>query len=160
MTEKLPPLGRRHALAGVAGVGLGAPLLAGCGGDGSSAVDPAGSSSASSPTASSSAAAPSGSGATPGTPLASTSEIEVGGGRLFADEKVVVTQPEEGVFKAFDATCTHQGCSVSGVEEGQIVCPCHFSMFSISDGSVEDGPAEDPLPEREITVTGDQISLL
>ena len=47
-----------------------------------------------------------------GDALAATSDIAVGGGAIFADEKVVVTQPTEGDFKCFTAICTHQGCLV------------------------------------------------
>ena len=67
--------------------------------------------------------------------LASTADIEVGGGTIFADEQVVVTQPSEGEFKAFTTTCTHQGCQVESVSDGSINCPCHGSSFSIEDGS-------------------------
>ena len=73
--------------------------------------------------------------------LTTTSEIPVGGGTIFADEQVVVTQPTEGEFKAFTAVCTHQGCHVSSVSDGTINCACHGSQFSIDDGSVEPGPA-------------------
>ncbi|WP_028660751.1 Rieske (2Fe-2S) protein [Nocardioides insulae] len=160
MTDVRPCFDRRRALAGAAGIGIGAPLLAACGGEESGSSSSGASSSApASPSSSApgSAGSAGSSGAAEG--LTSTSEIAVGGGTIFPDEKVVITQPEEGVFKAFDSTCTHQGCTVTDVENGVIVCPCHFSQFSVADGSVQDGPAEDPLPEVAITVTGDQISL-
>lgn len=91
--------------------------------------------------------------------FASTSDIPEGGGKVFADHKVVVTQPTAGEFKAFSATCTHQGCAVKSVADGVINCPCHDSNFSISDGSVQSGPAMQPLPAVEITVSGDSITL-
>ncbi|MER8038579.1 Rieske (2Fe-2S) protein [Streptomyces hydrogenans] len=94
-----------------------------------------------------------------GTPLASTSEIPVGGGTVFADRKVVVTQPKEGEFKAFSAVCTHQGCLVNKVADGTIDCPCHGSKYSITDGAVKAGPAPRPLPAEEITVSGETITL-
>ncbi|KES05951.1 Rieske (2Fe-2S) protein [Streptomyces toyocaensis] len=92
-------------------------------------------------------------------PLASTGDIPEGGGKVFADREVVVTQPAAGEFKAFSATCTHQGCAVGSVADGVINCPCHNSNFSIADGSVKSGPATKPLPAVEITVSGDSITL-
>ena len=94
-----------------------------------------------------------------GNALASTADIPEGGGKVFADRKVVVTQPTAGEFKAFSATCTHQGCAVKSVADGVINCPCHNSNFSITDGSVKSGPATKPLPAVEITVSGDSITL-
>ncbi|KND39905.1 Rieske (2Fe-2S) protein [Streptomyces acidiscabies] len=98
---------------------------------------------------------------TPGTTdLAKTSDIPVGGGKIFKDQKVVVTQPVKGEFKAFSAVCTHQGCTVATVADGTIDCPCHKSMYSITDGAVKGGPAPRPLPAKEITVKGDTITLV
>ncbi|AYL34899.1 MULTISPECIES: Rieske (2Fe-2S) protein [Streptomyces] len=94
-----------------------------------------------------------------GNALASTADIPEGGGKVFADRKVVVTQPTAGEFKAFSATCTHQGCAVKSIADGVINCPCHNSNFSITDGSVKSGPATKPLPAVEITVSGDSITL-
>ncbi|MFC5834940.1 Rieske (2Fe-2S) protein [Nonomuraea insulae] len=91
--------------------------------------------------------------------LAKTADIPVGGGTVFKDQKIVVTQPTEGEFKAFSAVCTHKGCSVGSVEGGAIVCPCHGSKFGVADGAVTAGPAEKPLPAQEIKVEGDQIML-
>ncbi|MGW0658958.1 Rieske (2Fe-2S) protein [Streptodolium elevatio] len=94
-----------------------------------------------------------------GTALAKTSDIPVGGGKIFDQQKVVVTQPSAGTFKAFSSTCTHQGCTVSSISNGTINCACHGSKFSATDGSVESGPATKPLPAKQIATSGDQITL-
>ena len=78
---------------------------------------------------------------------------------MFADKDVVVTQPTAGQFKAFSATCTHQGCKVNKVVDGQILCPCHGSKFAVADGSVTAGPAKKPLPEKSVSVSGDSVVL-
>jgi Rieske Fe-S protein len=83
----------------------------------------------------------------------------VGGGTIFADKKVVVTQPVAGTFKGFSTTCTHLGCQVNKVADGLIQCPCHGSRYSVTDGSVKAGPAPKPLPAQNITVSGTQINL-
>jgi Rieske Fe-S protein len=98
-------------------------------------------------------------GAAPAGALARTSDIPVGGGAIFADQDVVVTQPAAGEFRAFSATCTHQGCPVTEVSDGTINCNCHGSRFAVADGAVVDGPADTPLPERGIEVSGEEILL-
>jgi Rieske Fe-S protein len=92
-----------------------------------------------------------------GTPLGKTSTIPVGGGEIFADAGVVVCQPEPGKFKAYSAICTHRGCKVTKVNEGEIVCECHVSVFNMTDGTVKDGPAKQPLPEFQLKIDGDDI---
>jgi Rieske Fe-S protein len=91
--------------------------------------------------------------------LAKKSEIPVGGGKVIDDEAIVITQPTAGVFKAFSAICTHQGCVVSGVENGKIVCHCHGSEFKASDGTVAKGPATKRLDAASVKVSGDDIIL-
>ncbi|MER7184964.1 Rieske (2Fe-2S) protein [Streptomyces hyaluromycini] len=118
-----------------------------------------GSSSSSETPASSGASASGAASATAGQALAQTSEIPEGGGTIFKDQKIVVTQPTKGEFKAFSAICTHQGCTVNQVVDGTIDCPCHGSKFHIADGSVAHGPATRPLPAESITVTGNSITL-
>ncbi|MFH9014232.1 Rieske (2Fe-2S) protein [Streptomyces sp. NPDC017943] len=108
---------------------------------------------------SSSAESPADEGTKAGGRLAATGDIPVGGGRIFKDEKVVVTQPEKGQFKAFSAICTHRQCLVGSVSDGTIDCPCHGSRFRVSDGSVVNGPATQPLPAEQITVEGGSIRL-
>lgn len=93
-------------------------------------------------------------------PLGSTSDIPIGGGVVFAELGVVVTQPSKGDIRAFSAICTHRGCTVGSVDNGTIICPCHGSTFSSGDGSVIQGPAEDPLPTRQVIVDGDSVKLV
>ncbi|MFD5694831.1 Rieske (2Fe-2S) protein [Streptomyces rubiginosohelvolus] len=97
--------------------------------------------------------------ATGGAELARTGDIPVGGGTIFKERKIVVTQPTEGDFKAFSAVCTHASCLVSTVSDGTINCPCHGSKFSITDAAVEAGPATRPLPAEQISVSGGAIRL-
>lgn len=135
-------LGRRHAIAGAAGLGLSLPVLAACGGE---EETPGGSGGATEESS--------------GQVLLAASDVPVEGGTVLEDPQVVVTQPTEGEFKAFSSICTHQGCPVSRVEGDEIQCVCHGSVFSASDGSVVNGPATSPLEELAITLDGDEITL-
>ena len=89
--------------------------------------------------------------------LALTSDVPVGGGKILADKKIVITQPRAGSFEAFTAVCTHQGCTVSSVSGGTVNCPCHGSKFSIANGSVVTGPAASALAPVSIKVQGTSI---
>jgi Rieske Fe-S protein len=173
------PVGRRGVLlgAGIAGVGA---ALAGCstapvpydaneaGVAPGAAVAPtesqaatgqaAGSQPAASQDGQGQTAAPGG-GAAMGTLLGAVKDIPVGGGMIYTAQKVVVTQPAKGVFKAFSAVCTHVGCVCDKVVNGTIDCPCHGSEFRISDGAVVTGPAPSPLPTRTIAVSDGKILL-
>ncbi|CAM5719774.1 MULTISPECIES: Rieske (2Fe-2S) protein [Streptomyces] len=140
-------LGRRTVVAAVGAAGAAAALTA-CGGGsddtgGSDAVEQPGS----------------GGEKQGGAVLAATADIPEGGGLVIAAQKIVVTQPKPGEFKAFSSTCTHQGCAVKDVSAGTITCPCHNSTFDAATGSPTGGPATQPLPAREITVEGDSIRL-
>ncbi|WP_330303047.1 MULTISPECIES: Rieske (2Fe-2S) protein [unclassified Streptomyces] len=137
----VPAPARRTVVAAVGAAGLAVALTA-CGSDDKSS---SGSSTAQ--------------GAAAGTEIAKTSDIPEGGGKIFKDQGVVVTQPTAGTYKAFSSKCTHQGCAVSGVTNGVITCPCHKSEFSVTDGSVKKGPATQALPAENITVSGDSIKL-
>jgi nitrite reductase/ring-hydroxylating ferredoxin subunit len=135
---------RRGALAGIGVVGV-AVAVAACGG-GSGGTSGSGGSGAGGSSGGSTA-------------LGTTSEIPVGGGKIFTAEKVVVTQPTKGEFKGFSAICTHMGCTVDKVADGTIDCPCHGSMYSVTDAHVVHGPAPKPLPAKNIKVANGKITL-
>jgi Rieske Fe-S protein len=89
--------------------------------------------------------------------IAQTSEIPLGGGKVFDKWAIVVTQPIAGSFRAFTAVCTHQGCTVGKPVHNVITCPCHGSQYNATDGSVEMGPAELPLKEYKVKLQGTGI---
>ena len=115
--------------AGVVGVAaLGATALAACGGDSSTST-----STASSSSSAATSTQASGSGGDAGIPKA---DIPVGGGKIFAASKIVVTQPKAGEFKAFSAICTHQGCPVAQRAGTAPSTACHGSLYDIATGAV------------------------
>ncbi|MGP4048594.1 Rieske (2Fe-2S) protein [Streptomyces sp. 2A115] len=146
--QPAPALCRRTLLAALGGAGIAATLTA-CGGSDDSSSGSSGSSDSSSSSGSSS-----------GEALAKTSDIPEGGGKVFADQSVVVTQPTAGEFKAFSTTCPHQKQKVNSVDNGLITCPAHGSQFSVTDGSVEKGPATSGLTAAKVMVDGDSIMLM
>ncbi|MEV3889199.1 Rieske (2Fe-2S) protein [Streptomyces griseoincarnatus] len=146
---------RRTVVAAAGAAGLAVALTACGGSDNGATAAPAESGGAADDAANGGGSG----GSAGGTPLASTADIPEGGGKVFADQRVVVVQPSAGEFKAYSATCTHQGCAVKSVSDGLINCPCHNSNFSVTDGSVSSGPATKPLPEVRIAVDGDSITL-
>jgi Rieske Fe-S protein len=70
---------------------------------------------------------------------------------------LLVTQLEDETYRAAAADCTHQGCTIDfSLEAKEWQCPCHGSRFSL-DGKVLEGPADEPLPQAEVRVEGDQL---
>jgi nitrite reductase/ring-hydroxylating ferredoxin subunit len=153
---------RRALLAGLSGAGV--VTLTGCGGDpaGSPGDQAAGRSSAAAPGSSAASAGPSptpsyapwpggdGSGDGPGGGLVKTADVPVGG--AVRVDNLLIAQPQKGVFKAFDATCPHQGFRVDTPIDGTdyFNCPGHNSKFRLADGSLISGPA--PRGLRQVAV--------
>jgi nitrite reductase/ring-hydroxylating ferredoxin subunit len=153
---------RRGFLLGAGAAGA-AVVLAGCGGsgdDGGTAEPGGGTTTGAAATGQPATSAPEATSGGAAGGIAKTSDIPVGGGKVFASEHVVITQPTAGMFKCFSSTCTHQGCTVDNVSNGTINCPCHGSKYAIASGAVEGGPAPRPLPEKQIKVQGGEISLV
>ncbi len=171
MTIKRSTISRRRALAGVATAGVSVPLLAACGDDSSKSS----STKTDTPSANTETSSTAGPSSTPtktgpteesetvSAPAADgipTSDVPVGGGIVVADEEVVITQPNEGEFKAFSSICTHMGCPVTSVEDGFIACPCHGSRFAIETGEpTSDSLAAAPLAAVELTISSGRIIL-
>lgn len=139
-------ISRRRVMGTTAAAAVAAPVLAACGTEnGSTLSEGPASPVVDAPTAS----------ATPdGEVLVAVADVPVGGGVVV--DGVVVTQPTENSFRAFEAVCTHQRCAITQVSE-RIDCTCHFSHFSLTDGSVLEGPAQSALPAVRITVAGDSV---
>jgi cytochrome b6-f complex iron-sulfur subunit len=144
----VPPLtgccSRRHVLRGaaaVAGTVVGGGVLAACaeGTDPAESVDDVSSAGA-------------------GEVVVPLADVPVGGAvsAEVAGVAVLVTQPVEGEVHAFSAVCTHQGCTVVP-GDGALECPCHRSVFSLTDAAVQSGPAPEPLGEIEVEISGTDV---
>ncbi|MCI3278766.1 Rieske (2Fe-2S) protein [Streptomyces cylindrosporus] len=164
-SESIPPApapARRTVMAAAGAAGLAVALTA-CGSSddssSSSSDTQAGANASTGGDTGSGASSSASSGSGGGTALAKTTDIPEGGGKIFKDQAVVVTQPAAGTFKAFSTKCPHAGCAVSSIANGAIVCPCHGSQFSVEDGSVKKGPATTGLTAENVTVSGDSITL-
>ena len=144
---------RRTVLRAGAAAPLTVAVLAGCGEAAPSTEqpDPPGASSV----GAGSGEAPSGGDAPDA--AAQVSDVPVGGATFLESSNTVVSQPVAGDFRAFDATCPHQGCAVRDVQDGQLTCPCHGSRVDLGTGEVLQGPATRGLTALGVTVDGDGL---
>jgi nitrite reductase/ring-hydroxylating ferredoxin subunit len=138
---------RRAVVGGFVGLGIGVPLLAACGSDSDGG------------SGSSSDGAGSSGGTTASGSIGKATEVPVGEAKIYTAEKVVVSQPTEGDFKAFSTICTHQQCPITKLEGDEIECTCHGSRFKASDGSVVNGPASKPLAALKVAVKNGEITV-
>jgi Rieske Fe-S protein len=145
----VPRMSRRSLLGG-AGLGLVGGVLGYVVAQNSDAADAKGAT-----TAANGYGPPQTSSGTGGQVLAGLSDIPAGGGIVTGG--VVVTRDAGGDVRAFSATCTHQGCTVSSVEQGKVTCPCHGSVFDAGTGAVVSGPATRPLPSVAVVVRGGRV---
>ncbi|GAA4524234.1 MULTISPECIES: Rieske (2Fe-2S) protein [Nonomuraea] len=127
-------IGRRQAL-GAAGVAACGVSLAACGGEAENRQVPG----------------------IKGKVIAKTADVPVGGGTVVKKYKIVVTQPSEGVYKAYGASCPHRGCAVSTPRDNVMTCPCHGSEFDAGTGQATKGPATGSLVSYQVKVEGDGI---
>ena len=77
-------------------------------------------------------------------------DVTVAGSALASEGGAAVVESVAGVFllsrtsansfTAVEATCTHEGCTVTNTDGDQYVCPCHGSRYTRS-GQVVHGPA-------------------
>ena len=94
------------------------------------------------------------------------------------DNTAVLVGRDAGGYYARSAICTHQCCIVAlcsdtdcalpnptpdacqqaGPSTGDhVLCPCHGSVFRISDGQPINGPAVEPLPAYSVALDGEDL---
>lgn len=76
------------------------------------------------------------------------SELRAGESRTVAlnHRPVIVLRTADGSLRAFDATCTHLGCTVQyDAPRGVLHCACHGADFDAATGTARRGPATRPL---------------
>ncbi len=85
--------------------------------------------------------------------LGSSSQLARGQAAAYADpgdgSPDLAIRHADGKVTALSAVCTHAGCQCD-YQGGQVVCPCHGSLFDATTGAVITGPASQPLPVRRI----------
>lgn len=60
-------------------------------------------------------------------------------------EKVILVKNKDEI-RLMASTCSHLGCQINKVENGELVCPCHGSRYDLQ-GKPLKGPATQPLHE-------------
>jgi nitrite reductase/ring-hydroxylating ferredoxin subunit len=89
-------------------------------------------------------------------------ELPVGGSKIFqyptADRPCLLIRASADNYVAYSRLCTHVQCPVSyDAQSMEIVCPCHGGIFSVTDGSVLQGPPQHPLPKIVLDRRGDEL---
>jgi thiosulfate dehydrogenase [quinone] large subunit len=104
------------------------------------------------------------SGGSNGTAIGAAADVPVGKAASFNlasanDEPALVAQPTKGQFVAYSAICPHEGCIVGWQSSSPEVftCPCHGSVFSVSNGSWISGPAPKGLTAFTVTDSDGQL---
>src|SRR5204863_410229 len=71
------------------------------------------------------------------------------------DRRLVLARTDQG-YVAFDDRCTHKGGPLSDgtLACGRVQCPWHGSQFDVCDGSVQHGPAEEPIASSRLRNSG------
>ena len=64
----------------------------------------------------------------------------------------LLTRTGANTVSVLTATCTHEGCTITGFSGSNFVCPCHGSTFTTS-GSVVAGPANRALQQFNAQLT-------
>ena len=93
--------------------------------------------------------------------IASTAALSaVGSAALVntASGQLLVARTAADAFSAVTATCTHEGCTITGYENSIYTCPCHESQFSTS-GAVRRGPATQSLRQFATSFDGSTLSI-
>ncbi|MEU2724311.1 Rieske (2Fe-2S) protein [Streptomyces smyrnaeus] len=89
--------------------------------------------------------------------LGDAEAVPVGGAKLYAEQKLLVSQPKKGDFKGFSAVCTHQGSTLNEIDGEVAVCPLHGSRFQVDSGKVAEGPATKALPSVPVKVENGKL---
>ncbi len=83
--------------------------------------------------------------------IAALDEVPVGGVKVFAyptnQDPCILVRTAADSYVAYSQKCTHLSCAVYYAREAnRLECPCHQGFFSVTDGSVLQGPPRRPLP--------------
>jgi len=94
--------------------------------------------------------------------IAQVGEIQVNGFKIFqypADiDPCILVRTSENSYVAYSRICTHNSCPVFyRPDENGLECRCHNALFSVTDGSVLEGPPPRALPRILLDFRGNDI---
>jgi cytochrome b6-f complex iron-sulfur subunit len=79
---------------------------------------------------------------------------------LFGARPSVLIHHEDGSYSAFDAVCTHLGCTVRFEPENRrIHCPCHGGVYDMNTGAVVSGPPPRALKSYRVEVADGNVTV-
>ncbi len=153
---------RERAEAGDGGTGLISPSAGAS--PQPTAADASPSAGASPSAAASATVAPSAGATAAANQVGTLADLKSQGALLFQDPSSgdpVIVVPSGSSAIAYDAVCTHQGCTVEYDPQNTVrVCPCHGAEFDPAhDGAVLAGPARRPLTKYPIVIQNGAIYL-
>jgi len=98
----------------------------------------------------------------PTLPVASVSELAVGGAKTFnypqGSTPRLLVRLGPRAFVAYDQQCTHLQCPVIPVvEQGKLHCPCHNGWFDLRSGAPIAGPPQRRLPRVLLEVRNQTV---
>jgi cytochrome b6-f complex iron-sulfur subunit len=102
------------------------------------------------------------SGRTVSVPVDGSSVLATAGGAALAQTSVgtfLLSRTGQDSFTVLTATCTHEGCTVSGFASDQYVCPCHGSRYTTA-GAVVNGPATRALQQFASQFTSGVVTFM
>jgi len=77
---------------------------------------------------------------------------------LFGSRPTMLIHHQDGVWVAFDAVCTHLGCTVGFEPQNhRIFCPCHGGTYDMKTGDVVGGPPPRGLTAYKVEVTDGNV---
>ena len=99
-----------------------------------------------------------------GTSLIALAALPIGAAHHFTainGDPAILIRTSNTQVAAFDAICTHQGCTVDyDPATKTLICPCHLSQFNpLAHAAVMAGPAPAPLSEISVKIAGANIVL-
>jgi Rieske Fe-S protein len=78
----------------------------------------------------------------------------------FGSRPTLIIRHEDGTLVAFDAICTHLGCTVQfQPERDRIFCACHEGVYDMRSGANVAGPPPKPLRQYNLEETDAELIL-
>ena len=72
-------------------------------------------------------------------------------------DRFIIAQPNPGEYVAYSAVCPHQQQKITVVEDENVRCTAHGSVFNTASGEVVSGPSLNPLTTATLEETADQL---